>query len=109
MELKDVNTLGFDHIYVINLPKRTDRREQIQSELTSLGFEYSFIQNPVDGHILDINILLEQGIANPYFIDPVGILTNGMYGCALSHYNTWKEFLESSYSYLFTISLYKSK
>jgi len=97
VQLRGIDTLGFDHVYVINLPKRIDRREKIFTELSYLGLEHTYCINPVDGNNIDISDLIKLKKINPYFIDPVGIVTTGMYGCAFSHYNVWTEFLESGY------------
>jgi len=87
-----------DHVYVINLLRRSDRRDIISNELNSLGINYSFSKNTVDGEYLTVNELISTNTIEKYFIDPSGICTMGVYGCALSHYNTWTEFLKTDYN-----------
>lgn len=95
MKLRHRKTLGFDKVYVINIPDRIDRRNRVSNELNVCGIEHQFSKDVVDGKILSRKKLLTDKIINSYFIDPVGIVTNGVYGCALSHYNTWVEFIKS--------------
>ena len=61
--------LGIDKIYVINLPKRQDRRDEVESELSRL--EYHYI-NAIDGMEIDIPKLILNGTLNESFYDPKG-------------------------------------
>lgn len=45
----------FDHIYVINLDRRVDRKEEVKEELGKFGIDYE-IFSAVDGRELDIDV-----------------------------------------------------
>lgn len=68
-----------DKIFYINLDKRTDRREQIESELTKMGLEgerYSSINTPHSGiigcgysHLNVLKIAKERGYSNVLILE----------------------------------------
>jgi GR25 family glycosyltransferase involved in LPS biosynthesis len=84
-------TLGFDKIYVINLKKRLDRKNQLIKDFPNIDF--TFIE-AIDGDELDLDILIKNKIINTSFYDPAGILTMGVFACALSHKKAWDQALE---------------
>lgn len=85
--------LGFDEIYIINLERRKDRRERIESTLDDLGISYKFVK-AVDGRTINEEYLNELGIKSlPNYKDPYNDrpLNYGEIGCFLSHFFIWKE------------------
>jgi glycosyl transferase family 25 len=84
--------LGIDKIYVINLPKRQDRRDEVESELSRL--EYHYI-NAIDGMEIDIPKLILNGTLNESFYDPKGMVNKNVVACALSHRKSWETFVDS--------------
>ena len=52
-------TLGFDKIYVINLKKRLDRKNQLIKDFPNIDF--TFIE-AIDGDELDLDILIKNKI-----------------------------------------------
>ena len=85
--------LGFDKVYVISLPKRQDRRERVKRLLNGIDFEFI---DAIDGYKdIDIQELIETEELSTEFKDPVGLITKGIVGCALSHKKAWKRFLDS--------------
>uniref|UniRef100_A0A7N8YPW8 procollagen galactosyltransferase n=1 Tax=Mastacembelus armatus TaxID=205130 RepID=A0A7N8YPW8_9TELE len=94
--LKQPDKLGFDEIFMINLQRRTDRRERMLRALYEQEIACKVVA-AVDGkamnvseiHALGIHML--PGYSDPYHGRP---LTKGELGCFLSHYNVWKEIVE---------------
>ena len=84
-------TLGFDKIYVINLKRRNDRKETLIKENPELDF--TFIE-AVDGKNIDIETLQSKGILGKSFYDPTGMVTHGIFACALSHKKAWDQALK---------------
>jgi len=85
--------LGFDKVYVISLPKRQDRRERVNRLLNGIDFEFI---DAIDGYKdIDIQELIETEELSTEFKDPVGLITKGIVGCALSHKKAWKRFIDS--------------
>lgn len=85
------NTLGYDKIYVINLKRRKDRRDTLIKENPEIDF--TFIE-AVDGKELIPGELQKQGLLDRSFFDPTGMLTKGIFACALSHKKAWDQALE---------------
>ncbi|XP_029583126.1 procollagen galactosyltransferase 1 [Salmo trutta] len=94
--IKIQDKLGFDEVFMINLKKRTDRRDRMLRTLYEQEIACKVIQ-AVDGkamNISEINALgihMLPGYSDPYHGRP---LTKGELGCFLSHYNIWKEIAE---------------
>ena len=87
--------LGFDKIYVINLKRRPDRKKAILEANPEIDF--TFIE-AVDGKELNIDQLLSEGKINKSFFDPSGMVTMGVYACALSHKKAWDQALQDGVS-----------
>ncbi|TNN70398.1 Procollagen galactosyltransferase 1 [Liparis tanakae] len=93
---KQPDKLGFDEVFMINLQRRTDRRERMMSALDKQGITCKVIA-AVDGKATNISDIHTMGIHmlpgynDPYHGRP---LTKGELGCFLSHYNIWKEIVE---------------
>ena len=85
-----LNTLGFDKIYVINLKRRKDRKEDIIKAFP--GVNLTFIE-AVDGNDLNQKQLIKEGKINTSFCDPTGMVTMGIFACALSHKKAWDQAL----------------
>jgi len=81
-------TLGFDKVYVINLKRRPDRKEKIIKAFP--GVNLTFIE-AIDYKDLLIDQLLEQDTINTSFYDPNGMVTMGVFACALSHKKAWDQ------------------
>lgn len=84
------STLGFDKIYVINLKRRKDRKEDIIKAFP--GVNLTFIE-AVDGNNLNQDQLIKEGKLNTSFYDPTGMVTMGIFACALSHKKAWDQAL----------------
>ncbi|MCP4482469.1 MAG: glycosyltransferase family 25 protein [bacterium] len=89
MKIKN-NTLGFDKIYVINLKRRLDRKTTLIKENPNLDF--TFIE-AIDGKNLIQKELLHKKQINTSFFDPSGMVTMGVFACALSHKKAWDQAL----------------
>lgn len=77
-----------NYIKVVNLARRPDRKESIQSQLDKHGItNYEFI-NAVDGKKLKPTANLRDMFENNDFGSKVGVI-----GCALSHFGIWKALL----------------
>tara|TARA_B110000902_G_scaffold8599_1_gene10450 strand:+ start:993 stop:2321 length:1329 start_codon:yes stop_codon:yes gene_type:complete len=88
---KKYSTLGFDKIYVINLKRRLDRKTKLIKENPHLDF--TFIE-AIDGKDLIQKELLEKNLVNTSFYDPTGMVTMGIFACALSHKKAWDQALD---------------
>lgn len=86
-----------DKIYIISLERHEERRNTIFSDLKSVGFDTSKIEwvKAIDGNDLDIPRLVKDGVISDTFKDPSGLLTKGIYGCALSHRLIYENVLNS--------------
>uniref|UniRef100_A0A8D3DNP2 Si:ch211-13f8.2 n=1 Tax=Scophthalmus maximus TaxID=52904 RepID=A0A8D3DNP2_SCOMX len=94
---KDPGKMGFDEIFLINLKRRSDRRERMLSSLAVLGINASLTE-AVDGkYALNSSQLQAMGIDMlPGYKDPYSdrVLTRGEIGCFLSHHNIWKQVVQ---------------
>ncbi|XP_036389521.1 procollagen galactosyltransferase 1-like [Megalops cyprinoides] len=94
--LKQPDKMGFDEVFMINLQRRTDRRERMLRTLHQQGITCKIV-NAVDGRALNVSQIHDMGIhmlpgySDPYHGRP---LTKGELGCFLSHYNIWNEIVE---------------
>jgi glycosyl transferase family 25 len=79
--------------YVINLPRSTERREHINSELASLGLEPVYV-DAVDGRALSEEDLREYVDPRARSDSPGWLGRPTVIGCSLSHRNAWKEILD---------------
>ncbi|CAG8721888.1 9713_t:CDS:1 [Dentiscutata erythropus] len=83
---KSVNyTLGFDHIFAINLSYRLDRREDMQEIADFLGLDFDFF--PAVSRF-DRKFLNKYNLAG---------LSNAQKACYLSHYLIYKEIVKNGY------------
>ncbi|XP_072536894.1 procollagen galactosyltransferase 2 [Salminus brasiliensis] len=93
---KPQDMMGFDEIFLINLKRRTDRRERMLNTLEALELEATLIE-AVDGKALNSSKLQALGIEMmPDYKDPYSgrVLTRGEIGCFLSHHATWTQVVE---------------
>uniref|UniRef100_A0A2A4JRR4 Glycosyl transferase family 25 domain-containing protein n=1 Tax=Heliothis virescens TaxID=7102 RepID=A0A2A4JRR4_HELVI len=87
---------GCNEIYMINLDRRTERRELMEMNFKELGMDVKHFK-AVDGRDLDMNNLKDLSITlmpnyeDPYHKRP---MKAGEVGCFLSHYYIWKEVVE---------------
>ncbi|KAF3844123.1 hypothetical protein F7725_016171 [Dissostichus mawsoni] len=90
---KQPNKMGFDEVFMINLVRRSDRRERMLRTLHEQEISCKVVA-AVDGKVLNktdiesMKIKMLPGYKDPYHGRP---LTKGELGCFLSHYNIWKE------------------
>ncbi|XP_023260087.1 procollagen galactosyltransferase 1-like [Seriola lalandi dorsalis] len=93
---KHPDKLGFDEVFMINLQRRTDRRERMLRALYEQEIACKVIP-AVDGKAMNISEINAMGIhmlpgySDPYHGRP---LTKGELGCFLSHHKIWKEIVE---------------
>lgn len=93
------DTLGLDHIYMINLIRRPERRARMHRLFEELGIRAEII-DAVDGRTLNESSLNKWGVipmpeySDPYHKRP---MTMGEIGCFLSHYIVWQKMLEHGY------------
>jgi GR25 family glycosyltransferase involved in LPS biosynthesis/LPS sulfotransferase NodH len=72
---------------VINLQRRTDRRQQfLQDNDRVPGIEFDFVEG-VDGDKVELRSLVEQALVVPGLQG----FTQGMLGCSLSHRKVWQQ------------------
>ncbi|XP_053293980.1 procollagen galactosyltransferase 2 [Pleuronectes platessa] len=93
---KEPGKMGFDEIFLINLKRRSDRRDRMLSSLAVLGINATLTE-AVDGKALNSSQLQAMGIDMlPGYKDPYSerVLTRGEIGCFLSHYNIWKQVVQ---------------
>ncbi|XP_016113223.1 procollagen galactosyltransferase 1-like [Sinocyclocheilus grahami] len=90
---KQPDKMGFDEVFMINLLRRSDRRERMLRTLYEQEIACKII-SAVDGKALNTSQIEELGIqmmpgySDPYHGRP---LTKGELGCFLSHFNIWTE------------------
>ena len=90
--------LGADIIYVINLPKHTERKERMIDLFNTLNItNYEFIKAINGEYLPESDELVSDGTLNHVFVDPYGTLTKNIVGCALSHRLVYETFLKSDY------------
>uniref|UniRef100_A0A3P8S2I3 Si:ch211-13f8.2 n=1 Tax=Amphiprion percula TaxID=161767 RepID=A0A3P8S2I3_AMPPE len=90
---KQPGKMGFDEVFLINLRRRSDRKERMLSSLAVLGINATLTE-AVDGKALNSSVLQWMGVDMlPGYTDPYSerVLTRGEIGCFLSHYNIWNE------------------
>ncbi|KAG7317313.1 hypothetical protein KOW79_019611 [Hemibagrus wyckioides] len=94
--IRQPDKIGFDEVFMINLQRRTDRRERMLRALRLQGIDCKIVP-AVDGKAMNVSEIHSMGIhmlpgySDPYHGRP---LTKGELGCFLSHYNIWKEIVE---------------
>ncbi len=89
--IDNLNDLG---IYVINLKKDVERKENMIKQLEQNNLKYE-ITEAVNGSELDLEKLKKENIIKVTYYQ----LKKGQYGCYLSHINIWKKFLETDKKY----------
>uniref|UniRef100_A0AAQ5X9S0 Glycosyl transferase family 25 domain-containing protein n=1 Tax=Amphiprion ocellaris TaxID=80972 RepID=A0AAQ5X9S0_AMPOC len=93
---KQPGKMGFDEVFLINLRRRSDRKERMLSSLAVLGINATLTE-AVDGKALNSSVLQWMGVDMlPGYTDPYSerVLTRGEIGCFLSHYNIWKQVVQ---------------
>ncbi|XP_026801744.3 procollagen galactosyltransferase 1 [Pangasianodon hypophthalmus] len=94
--VRQPDKMGFDEVFMINLQRRSDRRERMLRALRMQGIDCKIVA-AVDGKAMNVSEIHSMGIhmlpgySDPYHGRP---LTKGELGCFLSHYNIWKEIAE---------------
>ncbi|XP_075903882.1 procollagen galactosyltransferase 1-like [Nelusetta ayraudi] len=93
---KQPNKMGFDEVFMINLVRRSDRRQRMLRTLHEQEISCKIVA-AVDGKAMNktdvesLGIKMLPGYKDPYHGRP---LTKGELGCFLSHYNIWKEIVD---------------
>uniref|UniRef100_T1PAU5 Glycosyl transferase n=1 Tax=Musca domestica TaxID=7370 RepID=T1PAU5_MUSDO len=93
---EEKDKLSLDHIYMINLERRPERREKMLKLFEALNLDVEYFP-AVDGKRLTPEMIKELGIKflpgyeDPYHHRP---MTLGEIGCFLSHYHIWQTIVE---------------
>lgn len=96
---------GVDIIYVLNLKRHKKRRQRVTDLFEKHGIKnYEFFeaipgkQLPIDKNkFFDYKKLINDGILNPWFADPNGLLTKNIIACAWSHLKIYEKFVKTDY------------
>lgn len=88
--------LSFSEVYMINLKRRTERREKMELTMKELGLDFTYFEafdgkTLTDDVLVDMEIILMPEYADPYHKRP---MTMGEIGCFLSHYTIWQRMVE---------------
>ena len=87
-------------IYVINLKRETERRENIVQELKKQNIQNFEIIDAIDGEKInksDLDLLISK---NNKFINPINTNMNAAeICCSLSHVKVYKKFIETNIEY----------
>ena len=90
---------GVDIIYVINLKKHINRRENIEHLFSTYNItNFEFIEAYDGEELPSISNLIEEKILNTSWVDPGGLFTKNIVGCAMSHKKTIEIFTNSDYN-----------
>ncbi|XP_067613087.1 glycosyltransferase 25 family member [Eurosta solidaginis] len=88
--------LTLDHIYMINLERRPERRTKMEKLFHEIGLDVEYFP-AVDGKNLNTEVLQQLGVKFlPGYEDPYHgrQMTMGEVGCFLSHYRIWEKIVE---------------
>ncbi|XP_053208665.1 glycosyltransferase 25 family member-like [Panonychus citri] len=102
VEIPKKDRLGVDEVYVINLDRRTERKEAMSKRMDILGINATFWP-AVDGKLINEEYLKKRGIKflpdyeDPYHKRP---MTFGEIGCFLSHYDIWKDMIKKNHKFV---------
>lgn len=98
--LNELTNIQIDKIFIINLPRRLDRKEQMIKKLSDANIDnYEFVEG-LDGQTPQIINKFEKSKTDYYLkhSKPYPIITTGHYGCLLSHINAIKIAKSRNYS-----------
>lgn len=96
LKLLILNKISWDNIFIINLPRRTDRKVVMEQNLAKSNItEYEFIE-AYDG--LDISIKTQYNKLRK--TKKIPIITSGHFACLLSHIKAIKKAKECKYSHI---------
>lgn len=90
------DTLTLDKIVMINLKRRPDRLNKMESNFMEMGLQVELLE-AVDGKeltetsIKEMGVQFLEGYADPYHNRP---MTMGEIGCFLSHHRIWEEMVK---------------
>ncbi|XP_029469098.1 inactive glycosyltransferase 25 family member 3 [Rhinatrema bivittatum] len=96
MSPKYPDKMGFDEVFLINLMRRSDRRQRMLHALYEQEISCEVI-DAVDGSAMNSSDIKKLGVdLLPGYYDPFSgrTLTKGEVGCFLSHFTVWKEVVE---------------
>lgn len=83
-------------IYVISLPKDVERRNRFSEQFSLKNHQFSYIP-AINGKALDTSFYFDKIL--PFFLMHGVLMSPSEVGCALSHLNALKKFLDSEYSH----------
>ena len=97
--------MNIDKIYVINLKKNTERKENVINLFNKLGGifnNYVFYEAIIGNELSESQIYEIMSVKSLYtlykkFTDHSDIRTKGAIGCYLSHYNIWVDVIKNNY------------
>ena len=72
--------LGIDKIYVINLPKRIDRRKEFDETFGRLKYQYI---EAISGDEINVKELIKNKRVSKFFYDPSGSVNKNVIACNL--------------------------
>ncbi|KAL7741179.1 hypothetical protein ACLKA6_018203 [Drosophila palustris] len=96
VHLPEKTKVNFDHIFMINLLRRPERREKMERLFDEIGLDVEHFP-AVDGKQLNAQLVQQMGISflpgyeDPYHHRP---MTMGEIGCFLSHYRIWQQIVQ---------------
>lgn len=93
VQYPEVDTMGFDRIFMINLLRRPERRIKMERSFKEIGLDVEYMA-AIDGQKLSQEYLDEIGVKYlPGYADPFQNrpMTKGEIGCFLSHYRVWEQ------------------
>lgn len=102
-----IDNIGFDQIYLINLARRLDRRNRMFLSFEELGLKVKLFE-AVDGKQLNESYLKELGVKQMAgYKDPWSKrdMTFGEIGCFLSHYFIWVDIVNNGYKKVWIASI----
>ncbi len=89
---------GKPNTFIVNLLRRTDRKEEMEKTMDKAGMSaYEFIE-AVDGSKLEVTDEITELFAGNDFGSRKGVI-----GCALSHYGLWKQLAADDANPFYTI------
>ncbi|XP_078459593.1 procollagen galactosyltransferase 1-like [Lampetra planeri] len=96
MPERELDKMGFDEVYMINLKRRPERRLRMLRSLEEQQIQCKVV-DAVDGKALNKSQIRALGVDMlPGYHDPYSgrVLTKGEIGCFLSHYGIWQEVVD---------------
>ncbi|XP_055383197.1 glycosyltransferase 25 family member-like [Condylostylus longicornis] len=96
VQYPEPNKLSFDHIYMINLNRRPERKHKMELQFREMGLIVERFE-ATDGREIKFDDLESMGVKIlPNYEDPIlrRKIKIGEIGCFLSHYKIWEKIIE---------------